>query len=101
MRLRSFDFEDQQIAAFGSSYTESVLARGSDQQVKLFKQHLKLPILATQVALGEDHFSHFLNPRGIRQWQILLKDVFHLRQEDPLQPLLEIQRIDRKRFNAG
>ncbi|MNN84765.1 hypothetical protein D3C81_2019650 [compost metagenome] len=62
---------------------------------------MQLSILALNITGGKDHFGHLLNPRSIRQRQVLLKDCFHARQKDPLQPLLEVQRIDRKRLNAG
>src|SRR3546814_2184160 len=65
-------------------------ANVADQLVELRQQSLQLNALPWP--LGIDHFSHRQDARGIGQRQVIFQDGLHARQENPLQPLLEVQR---------
>lgn len=51
--------------------------------------------------IGEYGFRHHQDARGIGQRMAELDDDLHAGQEDPLQPLLEAERIDRERYGTG
>ena len=70
-----------------------------DQLVELFQR-----IAQTQAFLrpgGIDHLGHLHDPGSIRQWQILFEDLLHAHEEDPLQPLMEVQGVDRKGLDTA
>ena len=76
-----------------------------DQLIELFQRVTQAEALPRPV--GVDHLGHFQDPRRIRQGQVLFQDLLHTREEDPLQPLVEVQGIDGKgldtaeRFSTG
>ena len=71
----------------------------ADQAIKVLKMlEQGLPVATT---LGKHMLSHMPNTRDTGQRLPPFDDGFHLRQEDPLHPLLKIQAIDTERLQAG
>ena len=89
---KKMDDCQQKLAAMTSS-------GGADQQVKTFEVLEQwLPVSAT---LCKNLVSHMPNTRNIWQWQTLLNNDFHLRQEDPLHPQLKVEPVDAEWLLAG
>lgn len=75
------------------------MTRPADQPVELAKRRQQTGDFLATLRIG--HLGHGQDTRGLRQGAVAFENQLHPRQEDPLQPLLERQRIHAERLGAG